>query len=283
MRSFAGRLVLVTGASSGLGEAIARRLAVAESADVIVAARRTNRLEQLADEIRSECGSRVYPVTVDLAGSDGPEMLVSQVREIEAGRRLAQDTGSEQAGRHPRLFGIVNNAGITSYGAFVQGDPERLEKVIRVNLAAPIRLTRLLLPSLVDRGEGAILNVTSLGAYLPVPYQAVYSATKHGLQAFTESLSGELAGTGVRVCAFAPAGVATEMISGSGLGRKFSSSSRLLADADVMATRAVHLWKRGRLSGLGGPASRLGALIGRLLPPTVTTRGAARIYRPSDE
>jgi short-subunit dehydrogenase len=292
MIDFAGKLILVTGASSGLGQAIALRLATVESADVIVAARRTDRLEQLVREIGDRSDARAYAVTVDLAERDGPRVLAEQVREIEAGRRLAADTseptsglarssdGSATAGSCPRLFGLVNNAGVTSYGAFAEAERAALDRVVTVNLRAPIALIRLLLPGMIERGEGAILNVTSLAAYLPVPYQSVYCATKNGLQAFTESLAMELRGSGVRVAAFAPGGIATEWIAKWGLDARFNLKSGFLESAEIIAREAIRFWKSGRLRGLGGRGARLGGLLGRLLPPPLTGRAAARMYRP---
>jgi len=293
MIDFAGRLVLVTGASSGLGAAIARQLAFHEGADVILAARRTDRLDSIAGEIQSRCVSRAYVVTVDLSHPDGPSHLAEQIREIEAGRRLAADTsdasgtpgsnGAPARPNYPRLYGLVNNAGVTLYGEYCQAEAPDISRVLQVNLNAPVLLTRLLLPGMLDRGEGAILNITSLGACVPIPYQSVYSASKHGLQAFSDSLAAEFRGSGIVVSSFAPAGIDTEMITISGQDARFGSRSAFYGTPERIGAAAVRSWKRCRVRRVGGPGAHTIALLGRIMPRALVRRAAERIYRPPQE
>jgi len=275
----AGKLVLVTGASSGLGRAVALRLAIDEGADVIVAARRQERLAELAREIREHSGRNAYPVGVDLATPDGPDALFLAARRIVAERRRAERADAVTSAESG-VFGLVNNAGITHYGEMVGMDRDAIDSVLQVNLSAAMHLSRLFLPLFVARGCGAILNITSLGAVLPVPYQAVYAATKHGLRAFTESLAAEVRGTGVVVSSFGPGGIATDMIGSSGLGGRVAPGSVLLADPAAIAGKAIRHWKRGLVSGTTGLSSRVVSAASRLPVGWLIRRIAARLYRP---
>ncbi|MEE8441701.1 MAG: SDR family NAD(P)-dependent oxidoreductase [Spirochaetia bacterium] len=284
-----GKLVIVTGASSGLGRAIALALAMDEGADVIVAARRKERLAELSREIRERSGRNAYPVDVDLGTPDGPDALFLTARQIVAGRRRTERrrTGRRRAERdrvvtsaNPGVFGLVNNAGITHYGETVGMDRDAIDSVLQINLLAAMHLSRLFLPLFVARGCGVILNVTSLGAVLPVPYQAVYAASKHGLRAFTESLAAEVRGTGVVVSSFGPGGIDTEMIGSSGLGGRVASGSVFLADPAVIAVKAIRHWKRGVVSGTGGLLLRIASATACLPTGRLIRRITATFYKP---
>ncbi|TFH06233.1 MAG: SDR family NAD(P)-dependent oxidoreductase [Spirochaetales bacterium] len=282
---FRNTLVVVTGASSGLGRAIALDLALREGADVVVAARRLDRLEALAAEIHEHSDCTAYPVCVDLSDPAGPADLWRAVRIIAAERdaRLSVEPTSpaDRSLRTTGVFGLVNNAGKTYYGPVRDMEAPQIDDVIDLNLRSAIRLTRLVLPHFLARGSGAVLNITSLGAFVPVPYQSVYSATKHALQAFTESLAGELRRTRIVASTYAPGGVATEMIQTSGLETSFAGSSRFLADPALIARRAVVRWKRGRLRTFPGAGSRFFAWVVGMVPISVVLLIASRVFRPA--
>lgn len=183
---------LITGASSGLGEAFAERLA-ADGHDLLAVARREARLQALADRLRDAHGAATQVLVADLTAPD-------DLRRVEA--RVA-------AG--PALDLLVNNAGFGGYRPFLELDPDRAEELIRLQVLAVTRLARAALPAMVARGRGAVINVSSqlaFSAALPSPPlppgRAVYAATKAYVNAFTQLLHGELAGTGVRVQALCP-------------------------------------------------------------------------------
>jgi uncharacterized protein len=189
---------LITGASSGLGEAFAERLA-ADGHDLIVVARREDRLRALADRLGDTHGTATEVLVADLTA---PEEL----RRVEA--RIA-------AG--PTLDLLVNNAGFGGYRPFLALDPDRAQELIRLQVLAVTRLARAALPAMVARSRGAVINVSSqlaFSAALPSPPlppgRAVYAATKAYVNAFTQLLHGELAGTGVRVQALCPGVMRTE-------------------------------------------------------------------------
>ena len=183
------RTALVTGASSGIGEVFARELA-ARGFGLLLTARRADRLEALAAEIRTQYGVRVDVVPADLGTKGGIELV---------GR-----TGLERG-----IDLLVNNAGFGSHGLFTDLEPDRLSAEIALNIEAPMRLARELLPPMIARGRGAIINLASTAAFQPVAKLAVYSATKAFVLTFSESLWAECCGTGVRVLALCPGPTAT--------------------------------------------------------------------------
>ena len=183
---------LVTGASSGIGAAFAERLA-RDGYDLVVVARRRERLDDLAQRLRHDHGVAVQVLVADLAQS-------ADLRAVE--QQVAEDAALEL---------LVNNAGFAGYMPFIDLDPDRAEELIRVHLVATTRLTRAALPGMVARGHGGIINVASMLAFAatvpgssPLPKRAVYGACKSYITHFTELLSRELDGTGVRVQALCP-------------------------------------------------------------------------------
>ena len=273
-----GMLVIVTGASSGLGRAIAWRLAVDEGVDVIIAARRREQLESLAGEIAA-AGRKAWVCDVDLGTPEGRAALMAHACAVAA-----------REGRP--IFGLVNNAGITWYGPVSDMDGDSLRSILELNVVATIDLTHRFLGIVradPDRAAApgpaaAILTITSVAAFVPVPYQAVYAGSKHAIHAFSESLAFELreqrrrGGVDIAITAFAPGGIATEMIERSGLDRRFTRSA-MLAPAERVAAEAIDAWKRERRSSVRGMANRLVALAGRMLPWGIVGRLAERMYR----
>ena len=195
MRTSPGTAV-VTGASSGIGAVYAERLA-GEGHDLVLVARRAERLEDLAERLRKSAGVAVEPLVADLSLQDD----VARVAE----RVAAEDVTL-----------LVNNAGINGYGPYPETDPALLAKVLAVNVVALTALTRAALPGMLARGRGAVVNVASLLAFAgslppgPLPYRAVYGGTKGYVVAFTRTLAAELAGTPVGVQVVCPGLTATE-------------------------------------------------------------------------
>jgi hypothetical protein len=189
-------LAVVTGASAGIGEAFATRLA-AEGWDLAITARRHQRLVTLAERLTAAHHREVRVLVADLTAT-------SQVNE------LVQLLTTEQ------IDLLVNNAGFAGYGPFVDADPGVIDDLIPVHISAISKLTRAALPGVIERNTGAVINVASLLAFSgtmppqPLPYRAIYAGAKAYLVAFTQALAGELAGTAVRVQVCCPGLVATE-------------------------------------------------------------------------
>jgi uncharacterized protein len=184
--------VIVTGASSGLGAEFARQLA-RRGANLVLVARRADRLENLAAELTRAHGVTVTTVARDLGRPD-------------AGRTLRAEL--ESRGIH--ATGLVNNAGFGTHDAFTDEDPDRLQSMIALNVSALVDLSRAYIDPLTSADTGVLINVASLLGFQPTPYLSVYGATKAFVLSFTESLWEETRGTGLRVLAVCPGATRTE-------------------------------------------------------------------------
>ena len=184
--NFTGQRALVTGASSGIGAAFARELA-RRGADLVLVARSQDKLTELAQELRASFGVAADVAVADLAQPSA-----------------AVDLAAELSDRDLQIDILVNNAGFGLFALLQDADRALLADMVRVNVAAPVELTRLYLPGMIERGRGAIINVASTAAFQPVPYMAVYGATKAFVLSFTEALWAETRSTGVRVTTLCP-------------------------------------------------------------------------------
>lgn len=191
---------LITGASAGLGEGFARALA-AEKRDLILTARRTDRLEALATELRDAHGIAVDVFAADLADADAPTKLVADIHA--AG--LVIDT-------------LINNAGFGGRGAFADLPLAPQLGQIDVNCRALVALSHAVLPAMIAARRGSILNVASTAAFQPGPWMAVYYATKAFVLSFSEALHEEVKATGVHVSALCPGPTRTEFADVAGMG-----------------------------------------------------------------
>jgi short-subunit dehydrogenase len=180
-----GRIALVTGASSGIGRALAPLLAE-RGATVALAGRDTAALAEIAERTGGQ------PLAADLASPGGAERLAGLVLE-----------------RHGRVDLLVNNAGAGWAGDLAAMPLDLAERLVTLNLVAPVRLTRLLLPGMLERGGGHLVYVTSIAGATGVAREAVYAATKAGLATFADSLREEVAGSGVTVSVVVPGVVDT--------------------------------------------------------------------------
>lgn len=184
-------VALITGASSGIGAELARVYAN-EGYDLIVTARREERLEALRRELASI--ATVHCITADLATLRGPKALHAQVLELG----VTVDT-------------LVNNAGLLTTGPFGEASHKSVLDLLHLNVRALTELTHLFLPEMLSRRRGRILNIASVSAFQPIPGMALYGATKAFVLSFTESLSEELRGSGVSITALCPGPTRTEM------------------------------------------------------------------------
>jgi serine 3-dehydrogenase (NADP+) len=189
MSQIEGKVAVVTGASSGIGAAIVRTLSEA-GANVVITARRRERLEELAAGLPH----RAAILVADISAADTPDRLLS----------LARD-------QFGRVDVLVNNAGIIAAGGIDTVDLDALAQMTRVNFDAVVRASYVFARVFKEQRSGAIINVSSIGAYLISRRMGVYGALKHALEAFSSSLRIELAGTGVKVGTIAPGTTRTEI------------------------------------------------------------------------
>jgi uncharacterized protein len=184
--------VLVTGASSGIGAEFARQLA-RKGSNLVLVARRLDRLDPLAAELRAAHSVEVHTIAADLAQDSPGQTLLDDVQRLGI-----------------TVTSVINNAGFGVWAPLHESDPARLREMVAVDVTAVLDISRAFIPLLRERDDGYLLNIASLAAYFPVPMQGAYSATKAFVLNFTESLWAESRGSGVRVLAYAPGVTSTE-------------------------------------------------------------------------
>ena len=248
------RTALVTGASSGIGESFARLLA-AGGCDLVLVARRAERLNDLAARLRDEHKVDVTVLPADLATGGGMDTVAA---------RLA---GS---GWPAPIELLVNNAGRSARGNFAEQPPEIVDAQITLNVTALTRLARAAVGGMLERGHGGILNVSSMAGFAASPGSSVYGATKAFVTSFSESLHAELAGTGVHVTALCPGLTRTEFHEANHVDLGYLPKLAWL-DADDVARAGLDAVAEGRAVVVPGVQYKLAAGATRMLP-----RGALR-------
>ncbi len=193
MESIADKIVLITGASSGIGEACAREFARA-GARLIITARRREKLHQLAQDLELEYDAEVLPLPLD----------VTRRADVENSLETLPESWSE-------VDILVNNAGMARGVAKLhEADPDGWEEMIDTNIKGLLYLSRVLIPGMVKRGRGHVINIGSIAGHQVYPGGNVYCATKHAVNALSQGMSIDLLGTGVRVSSVDPGLVETE-------------------------------------------------------------------------
>lgn len=246
-----GAVVVITGASSGFGELAARRFSRL-GARVVLAARRADRLEGLAAELR-ERGGEATAVACDVAEVAQIDALAARVKELHGGIDV-----------------LVNNAGIPGGGAFAHLTAEQIERVIRVNVLGVLQGTRAFLPMFTERGRGHIVNVASLAGRFATPGHSVYTASKHAVVAFGEALSYELEPHGIRVTTVNPGFASTEGFPQKGV------PSFLVMSADRVAATIVDVVRRDMGPEVAVPRAVAPLQIFRVLTPALYRWGVRR-------
>lgn len=245
---------LITGASAGIGRELARVFA-SRGHDLVVVARSVERLQGLADEIRADFDRKVRVIPRDLLDRGAPQEIFAAL-----------------AAESVRIDILVNDAGVLELGAFSDMELWDLERMIDLNARVLTAMTRIFLPGMIERGRGRILNVASAAAFQPVPSLAVYAATKAFVLSFTESLSEELAGTGVTVTTVCPGLTATDM---TGKAKSTNPNAALfpdflMADPHDVAEAAYRACMAGRVIEVPGLTNRVLTDWSRLQPRWVT-------------
>jgi short-subunit dehydrogenase len=241
-------LVVVTGGSEGIGLELARQFAL-HGHDLLLIARRREVLDQAAARIKAETGIDVFVLPLDLTRPG----LVEAIDAALAAHRAYADV-------------VVNNAGIGLSGPFYQHAPEDVQRLLDLNIAALTRLTRHYLPGMRTRGQGGILNVGSLGGYIPGPNQAVYYASKAYVQSLTEAVAAETAGEGVRVCALVPGPVDTKFHERMGAENAFYRTLVPPSSAQAVARAGYRGYRLGWRITVPGLVNPFLALAMRILP-----------------
>jgi short-subunit dehydrogenase len=256
-----GHTALVTGASAGIGRELAK-LAAQDRRDLVLVARRRDRLEALAAELRAAHGVAVTVIAADLGQARAAQEICAQV---------------EAAGIEVEC--LMNNAGFGSFGPFVRMERTRQLEMIDVNIRALVELCHLFLPGMLQRKHGHILNVASVAGFVPGPNMATYYASKAFVVSFTEGLATELRGSGVSATASCPGPTATEF--GDIAGNKRSELFRRgVAEAAPVARHAYRAMLAGRVVAIPGLMNKVLALSSRFVPRALLRSGVARLNRP---
>jgi short-subunit dehydrogenase len=255
-------VAVVTGASSGIGEALARRLA-RDGRHLVLVARRKDRLENIARELGTNHGVTVDVIAADLIRPGATEELVAEI-----GRRdLAIDW-------------LVNNAGFGTVGRFDRIPVERELEEIRLNVGVLVELTGRCLPAMVARGKGVVMNIASMGGFAPGPYMATYAATKAFVLSFSEAIAAELRGTGVEVLCVCPGFTRTEFQDKAAVDVTGVPNFAWMS-ADQVADQAVRAVGRGPVL-VNGAMNSVVTSLARIVPRSVTSRLVAAFLRPKE-
>jgi hypothetical protein len=256
---FNGKWALVTGASAGIGIALARELA-SHGAKLILTARRKDRLEAVAAELAA-AGTEVRIVVADLNDPAAPE----QIFVATEGAGLIVDI-------------LVNNAGLGQFGAFAQSDIEQELSQVRVNCEAMVRLTRLFVPQMVERRRGWVLVLASTASFQPVPYLSTYAATKAFDRFFALGLAAEVARFGVKVTALCPGPTESEFFD---IARANALKKRKMQPAPDVARLAIAALASGQRTIVPYFGGKMIAFVVRFLPTGLITHFVEKAARPA--
>jgi short-subunit dehydrogenase len=228
---------LITGASAGIGLELARLFA-RQRHDLVLVARRGDRLREIAAELEGEYRIAARVIVADLATADGPRRLFDELQE-----------------RGIEIEYLVNNAGFGTFGPFAETDVQNTMNLVRLNIGALTELTALLLPAMIERNSGRVLNVASAAAFQPGPLMATYYASKAYVLHFSEALNEELAGKEVSVTALCPGPVRTEFQQVAGMETSGLVLGKRLISVEQVAEAGYQAMLRGKsyvIPGLGG-------------------------------
>lgn len=245
--------VLVTGASSGIGLELAKCFA-ADKSNLVLVARTTDALEKLAAELRLTHGVEAHIVTADLSLPESPAKIFSELK----GRGINVDV-------------LVNNAGFGLHGSFVDLPLKRQLEIVQVNIVALVDLTGLLLPGMLQRKRGGILNVGSVAGFLPGPHMAVYYASKAFVMSFSEALHEELRGTGVAVTNLCP-GATESNFSQVARGKHTRARRSKKMSAAAVAIAGQRAFRRNQSICVPGATNKFLASAPRTLPRAIVRR-----------
>jgi hypothetical protein len=253
-----GCCALVTGASAGIGYEFARQLAERAGALVLVA-RRLDRLEELRNELtKKNPNLNVHCRAVDL----------SQPNEVQGLCAWLEREGIA-------INFLINNAGLGDRGTFVTAEPERVQRQLAVNIVALTMLTRALLPAMIEKKHGAVLNVSSSAGFLPIRKMAVYAASKSYVTSFSDSIRGEVRKQGIIVSALCPGPVDTEFssVARRSMGKQpYPSPSIMHMPVEAVVGAGLRAIERNKPLVIPGIVMKIAMLLVRLTPMSILRR-----------
>lgn len=261
---YKGATALITGASSGIGEEFAKILA-ARGCNLIVVARSEDTLNQIAGDLHDAHG-----ITVDVMAAD--------LSEPDNCANVAEATAA--LGRRVDL--LINNAGFGTMGPFVKADPIREHQEVELNVTALTNLCHAFLPGMVERHRGGIINVASVASFQPIPYMAVYAATKAYVRYLSEALHAECKGRGVTVTALCPGPVATNFFAATeskDIDSIVQKVAAIVMTPEKVVLDALKAMEKGQAVVVPGASNKLGAMASTLIPNRVLTNILAKTMK----
>lgn len=256
---FRDSTALITGASRGIGAAFAKILST-WGTDLVLVARSEDGLGGVAERAEAE-GVRVRFIASDLRDAGAPLALVE---------RLDQDG--------IMVDHLINNAGIGPFGSAIVVPLEQQLSAIQVNVVASTELTLRLLPGMVERGRGGILNVASTAAFQGMPHMSVYGGSKSYILSWSEAIWRELRGTGVRCCTVCPGPTETDFFEANGF--RIDIPPALFQSAEKVALLGLNAYIKDRSHAVSGLTNKVGSLAVRFSPRTLATRIAGTYAKP---
>ncbi len=253
------KTALITGASMGIGAGFAKALA-ARGTHLLLVARSEEKLHALTSQLMKQ-----HPIHA--------EVIVADLSRVGAARSVFEET--RQRGLTVDI--LINNAGFGTYGEFNTLDAEREQQEISLNVATLVDLTHHFLPSMVERSQGAIINVASLAAFQPTPYMAVYGATKAFVLSFSEALWGEYHTKGVRILTLCPGETATEFF--QVLGNGYDTPLGNTETPEKVAQVGLRALEQGRSLVVSGTRNALMSNASRFFPRELSVRLMAQISK----
>lgn len=244
------KCILLTGASGGIGRHLALELA-GQGARLALVGRRLEPLQQVAAEINAGTRLTAHPIVADLSTGEGRKELVLQARHTLGGIDL-----------------LLNNAGVVDFHEFSSQDPAMLERIYQTNLLAPVQLARQVLPEMLERGEGAIVNIGSTFGSIGFAYFSAYASSKFALRGFSQSLRRELHGSGISVSYFAPRAVKTAANS-EAVYRMAEATGMNMDEPQAVARFIVRSLLKDKAEAYYGWPEKLFVRINALLPGLV--------------
>ncbi len=261
------KATLITGASGGIGEAFARRLAV-ENHNLILVARSENKLHDLCDELMHKHKITAHYVAVDLI-------------DFEADLRLFEETETHKL----EIDWLINNAGFGSMGDFANLELENELEMISLNVLALVALTHRYLQKMRERQSGTIINVASTASFQPVPFMATYAATKAFVKSFSEAIAEENRLFNITVTALCPGPTETNFFDASNIGANVKDAfmKKGMQTPEAVVEAALSAVKRGKSSVVSGWTNYLTARLGNFVPNSLITRAVGGVLRPKFE
>lgn len=242
------KTALITGASVGIGYELSKVFAQ-KGCNLVLVARDRQRLEKLADELKDEFEISTKVVPKDLSVPASPDEIFTELQK-----------------ENIHIDILVNNAAIGVYGVFAETELRKELNLIQVNLISLTCLTKLFLPAMLKRNYGKIMNVSSCGSSLPLPYESVYGASKAYVTNFSETIAEELVGTGVTVTVLSPGVTRTEFIKRAQMPEDLKAFKHFVMDAKTVAEIGYKALMKGKRVVIPGTVNRLSLFFMKFMP-----------------